>query len=124
MMRNILLVGMGGFIGAVSRYSAGIVIPKFLPSTFPYPTLIVNIVGSFLIGFLMALFLKGQLSESARLFLVVGIMGGLTTFSSFSFETVDLLYKQQIGQAFTNIALNLLLCLSVTTLAYSLFKNS
>ncbi|MBX7147573.1 fluoride efflux transporter CrcB [bacterium] len=123
-MRNILLVGMGGFLGAVARYSTGLIIPRFLPDNFPYSTLIVNVLGSFLIGMLMVSFGKGSLSEGGRLFLGVGIMGGLTTFSSFSYETIDLFHKQQMMPAFFNIVFNIIVCLGATAAAYSLFKNS
>ncbi|HEY9059614.1 MAG TPA: fluoride efflux transporter CrcB [Pseudobacteroides sp.] len=112
-MYKILLVGCGGFLGASARYIISITSAKLLSSNFPYGTFIVNVIGCFLIGTIMESSYKlGNISENMKVFLTTGILGGLTTFSTFSNETVELFLK---GKAFTgilNILLNVALCLA------------
>ena len=88
---NILLVAIGGAIGAAARYLAGVWIAARLGTGFPWGTFFVNITGSFLIGIVLVLVARGTLPAEARLFFAVGILGGYTTFSSFSYETLQLL---------------------------------
>ena len=88
---NILLVAIGGAIGAAARYLAGVWIAARLGTGFPWGTFFVNITGSFLIGIVLVLVAGGTLPAEARLFFAVGILGGYTTFSSFSYETLQLL---------------------------------
>lgn len=93
-MEHILSIGLGGAIGAVLRYWLGNVLTKILGSSFPYGTFCINIIGCFLMGFLMTIIVdKGLLSPAWRLFLCVGLLGGFTTFSSFSYETLTLLQE-------------------------------
>ena len=88
MLRNFLLVGFGGAIGSMLRYGASLVINSAL---FPYATLTVNILGSFIIGMVMGLTLKEEyFLHNWRLFLATGICGGFTTFSSFAAENLEL----------------------------------
>lgn len=107
----ILLVGCGGFLGAASRYIISNYSVKLFGSAFPYGTLIVNVLGAILIGFVMALSLKGTVSPNAKLFITTGIMGGLTTFSTFSYETISLFSAGSIGLGSLNAGLNLFLSL-------------
>ena len=87
-----MLVCLGGAIGSGLRYLVGGLALRWLGADFPYGTFIVNVVGSFLIGLIQEVATTSQLiPESTRLFLTVGIMGGLTTYSSFSYETVRFL---------------------------------
>ncbi len=88
---NVLLVAVGGAIGATARYLAGLWIVARLGAGFPWGTFFVNVTGSFLIGIILVLVEAGTLPAEARLFLAVGILGGYTTFSSFSYETLQLL---------------------------------
>ncbi len=88
---NVLLVAAGGAIGAAARYLAGLWIAARLGAEFPWGTFFVNVTGSFLIGIILVLVEGGTLPPGARLFLAVGILGGYTTFSSFSYETLQLL---------------------------------
>ncbi len=88
---NVLLVAAGGAIGAAARYLAGLWIAARLGASFPWGTFFVNVTGSFLIGIVLVLVEGGTLPAEARLFLAVGILGGYTTFSSFSYETLQLL---------------------------------
>jgi fluoride exporter len=110
MLRTILLVGTGGFIGSVMRYLVQYYMEKTLTSTFPWGTFIANIAGSFIIGMIFALAEKGNLlSAEWRIFLAVGICGGFTTFSSFAFNNLTLLNERAWGSLLLNIGGNLFL---------------
>jgi CrcB protein len=88
---SVLYVALGGAIGAAARYLAGLWIAAYLGAGFPWGTFFVNVTGSFLIGIVLVLVEGGTLPAEARLFLAVGILGGYITFSSFSYETLQLL---------------------------------
>lgn len=116
MLINLLFAGLGGFIGAGARFLAGELL-KF--SHFPLATLGVNVLGSFAIGVLFCL----NLSQSVRVFLVVGILGGFTTFSSFSLDSVKFLLEGELAKGFLNIFFSLVLCLLASYLGILLGKN-
>ena len=104
MLRNILIVGTGGFIGSVMRYLVQVFVEKGLATTFPWGTFIANIAGSFIIGIVFAFAEKGNLINSEwRLFLAVGICGGFTTFSSFAYNNLTMLKENSFGQLFLNV---------------------
>lgn len=104
MLRTILIVGAGGFIGSVMRYLVQFFVEKELSSTFPWGTFIANISGSFIIGVVFALAHKGNLlSAEWRMFLAVGICGGFTTFSSFAYNNLTMLKEQAYGQFILNV---------------------
>jgi len=110
MLRTILLVGSGGFIGSVMRYLVQYYMEKSLISTFPWGTLIANLAGSFIIGIVFALAEKGNLMNAEwRIFLAVGICGGFTTFSSFAYNNLIMLNQKAWGSLFLNIGGNLFL---------------
>ena len=91
-MLQILIIGLGGFVGTVARYGVSVLAYKYAGATFPFGTLTVNIVGCFLIGLVYGVIQeKDVLSTTSRLFLTVGVFGGFTTFSSFGNETLLLL---------------------------------
>ncbi|MDL2290216.1 fluoride efflux transporter CrcB [Paludibacteraceae bacterium OttesenSCG-928-F17] len=91
MLKNILLVGLGGGVGSILRYLASYFTVKSHSGLFPLSTFTVNIIGCFLIGILMGFILKSTaLQEELRLLLVVGFCGGFTTFSAFSYENLKL----------------------------------
>lgn len=98
-MTRVLLVALGGALGASTRYLLGMWIQTRAGSDFPWGTFVINVSGSFLIGIVLGLVNAGTLSAEARLFLAVGVLGGYTTFSSFSYETLELLSDGNI-QAF------------------------
>ncbi|MFZ4124653.1 MAG: fluoride efflux transporter CrcB [Rickettsiales bacterium] len=112
----LVLVGVGGAFGAVMRYSAVQFVSKY--STFPVGTMVVNILGSLLIGMLMA---KLQ-SEPAKLLLVTGVLGGFTTFSAFSWDMLQLLQKQQFAAAAIYILGSVVLSLVAVYAGYALLK--
>jgi CrcB protein len=98
---GVLLVGVGGGIGAVIRYGVSLLVGRFWPSSFPLATLLVNIVGSLAMGLLVGWLAKAMPSwaPDGRLFLAVGVLGGFTTFSSFSLDTIALVERGELGQA-------------------------
>ncbi len=99
---NVLLVALGGAIGSAARYLVGAVIANRFGPDFPWGTFIVNVSGSFLIGVILSLVGGGQLPAGARLFLAVGVMGGYTTFSTYSNETLPLIQGGEFGAATFN----------------------
>jgi CrcB protein len=94
-MKVILAIGTGSFIGGISRYLMSQFVQSRVPSDFPYGTMAVNILGCFLIGMVFAIGDNSSLSEEWKLFLTTGLLGGFTTFSAFSNETVQLLRDSQ-----------------------------
>jgi CrcB protein len=91
-LRNYILAFVGGGIGASARYYLSGAVYRWLPANFPYGNLAVNIIGCFVIGILMtSLEERFIVTPALRVFLTVGILGGFTTFSSFSYETVSLI---------------------------------
>ncbi|EGT3616621.1 fluoride efflux transporter CrcB [Clostridium perfringens] len=103
-----LIVGCGGFLGAALRYLISIFAAKNLGANFPYGTLIANILGALLIGFIMEFSMDSALiSPNMKLFLTTGIMGGLTPFSTFSYETVSMLNNGHMILGIENVILNL-----------------
>ena len=118
----LLAVGIGGFIGAILRFSSSYYINKLIGASFPFGTLGVNVIGSFLIGFL-ALYFEQTIAPNAKALLITGMLGALTTFSTFSLETVLMLQQGLYTKAFFNVALNVLFTLSATVAGMILFKK-
>ena len=108
MLLNAGLIGIGGALGSVTRYLFSLMLRSYLPGVVFAGTLVVNVVGCFLIGSLSSYAEKHILSQSpAFLFLSTGILGGLTTFSAFGLESVTLFQNQQLIQALGSVFLNL-----------------
>ncbi|MCF6331929.1 MAG: fluoride efflux transporter CrcB [Draconibacterium sp.] len=104
MLRNILIVGTGGFIGSAMRYLVQVFVEKGLATTFPWGTFVANVAGSFIIGVVFAFAEKGNLMSSEwRMFLAVGVCGGFTTFSSFAYNNFTMLKEHSFGQLIWNL---------------------
>lgn len=116
-MMHVLLVAIGGAVGSVARYSVGVAAARWLGAGFPWGTLIVNVAGGLAMGLLAARVAPGQ--EDIRLLLGVGILGGFTTFSAFSLETVRLM-EQGPAQAMLYVLASLVLSVGACWLGYSL----
>lgn len=110
-MNQILGIMLGGAIGALLRYLISNGIYAWLGRGFPYGTLAVNVIGSFLMGVLTILLIeKGDVSEVLKLTLLVGFLGAFTTFSTFSMDTINLISQGQIVRACLNMLLNVGIC--------------
>ena len=90
MIGKIVAIALGGSIGAVLRYAVFLLFGRAHEQAFPWHTLLVNLAGSFLIGFLWGVFDRIYVSPGIRLFLFIGVLGSFTTFSTFAFETFNL----------------------------------
>ena len=117
MLEHVLLVALGGAIGSALRFVTSATAAHWLGVTFPYGTMIVNLVGAFAIGFVQQVAIAtGVIPEGVRVFLTAGLMGGLTTYSTFSYETVRLFEGNAWLAAWTNIvgttSLALALCVA------------
>ena len=123
-MLNFFNVAIGGSIGASLRYFAYLFIKNYLLSNYLFlSTLFVNIVGSFLIGYAIMLMETKNLSEDfIRYFLIIGVLGSFTTFSTFSIESVDLLLSKKFFLAFSYMFLSLSLCLLFTFIGLNFNK--
>ena len=107
---KVFYVGLGGFLGSAMRYLVSVYSARLFGTQFPYGTLIVNVGGGFLIGLITGISLPTDLiSPDLKLFLVTGIIGGFTTFSTFSNETAGLLAAGSYSLGVLNICLNLFL---------------
>jgi CrcB protein len=114
LLERALLVALGGAIGSVLRYLASLVAAHWLGAEFPYGTLIVNAAGSFAIGVIQQVGTDALLlPDSTRLFLTTGLMGGLTTYSTFSYETVRLMETDAWHHAWINVAATTILALGL-----------
>jgi len=127
-MRNTFLVGVGGFIGSILRYLISGYVQQFTPSAaFPYGTLVVNLAGCLIIGFLSQLAeVHGLFAAETRVFIFIGVLGGFTTFSTFGNETINLLREGENIPAFFNLIAHIILGLAAVwtgrTLAYIIWR--
>jgi CrcB protein len=111
--QHLLVVGIGGFVGAILRFVVTGLPEKLILAKYgrllPVGTFLANALGCALIGVLMAFVATGKLSQTSRLLLVTGLLGSLTTFSTFGWETVELFRESQVRLALLNVAANVLL---------------
>lgn len=122
-MIKILLVMAGGAVGSASRYLLSGFTHKYFDESFPYGTLVVNLLGSFLIGFLWTIFEAGSFSSNLRTIIFIGFLGGFTTFSTYSFETINLFRGEQYKLAFMNILTNNILALLLVFIGFVAAKE-
>ncbi|MDX2151534.1 MAG: fluoride efflux transporter CrcB [Bryobacteraceae bacterium] len=116
-MPPVLWVGLGSALGGASRYLAYVLMARYFAPDFPVTTLAVNVSGSLALGFFAG---RGELPENVRLFLIPGICGGFTTFSTFSFDLLTLLRASEPGKAALYAAASVLVCLLGTWAGWTL----
>jgi CrcB protein len=123
-MLNLVYVGMGGLLGSIGRYVvAGAVYQVFPNSYFPIGTAVVNILGCFVIGFLNGLTeLHQLLSPEMRTFLLIGLLGGFTTFSTFGYETIAAMRAGDFVPALANVFIQVIVGLSAVWLGYNVTR--
>jgi CrcB protein len=122
--RALLLVGLGGFVGSIGRYVLSGWVHRLMPyAAFPWGTLAVNVSGCFLIGLFSGLADSRQLwGPELRLFVMLGVLGGFTTFSSFAYETAALARDADLLRALANVALQVVIGLAAAWLAYAIAR--
>ena len=114
-MATYLLIAVGGALGSVARAWLGTVVTRFMGPQFPWGTILINVLGSFVIGFFATLTAShGRIpaSPETRAFVMIGLCGGFTTFSAFSLQTLDLALDGRAPQAFANIGISVIVCLA------------
>ena len=119
---TILFIGIGSFIGGICRYLLSLLVQSRFALHFPLGTLIVNVIGCLLIGVVFGLAEKGMVTDEWRLFLATGILGGFTTFSAFSNETIGLLRTGQPGYALVYVTASVAIGLLATYIGLSANK--
>ena len=123
-MIKLVIIGSGGAAGAICRYLTALAVQRWSDSTFPFGTLSVNLIGCFLIGFLGCLFSSAvPIREEYRFAILVGFLGGFTTFSSFGLETFHLLNEGQRWAALGNIVVSNTLGLLLVWLGFRLAER-
>lgn len=122
-MNTLLAVGAGGAVGSVLRYAMTVGIQRVVGPSFPWGTVVVNALGSFAIGLLYVWLVERGENTALRALLMVGLLGGFTTFSSFSLETVTLMMQASFGRAALNVLLSVGLCIGGTMLGIALARQ-
>jgi CrcB protein len=116
-MTQVLAIAAGGALGALLRYWTSTAVHSRLGTTFPYGTLTVNVIGSLLMGFLYIWFIdRLTAGPGLRAFLLIGVLGAFTTFSTFSMETLNLMESGQPGKALMNILVSVSVCITAAGL--------
>jgi CrcB protein len=121
---QVLAIAGGGALGALARFWLSAEVYRLLGRGFPWGTLVVNVLGSFLIGVLFVLFLeRSTAGPEVRSAVLVGFLGAFTTFSTFSLETLNLIEAGQLARAFLNMAASVAACLAACWLGLSLGRS-
>lgn len=123
-MQSIFLfyIGLGGFLGAISRFVISSEIAKYFGNYLPYGTLSVNLIGSFIIG-ILALYFEQNIAPEYRALFITGFLGSLTTFSTFSLETTLMIEQSHYMKAALHMFLNVFLSVGATIFAMVLYKK-
>jgi len=122
-MLRFFVVAVGGAIGTLLRYLVGGLDYRFSNGVFPVSTLVVNVTGSLVIGFLWGIFDRFAISPNLRMFIFIGILGGYTTFSTFSLETFNLIRDGEYRIALMNVILSAVLSIFAVFLGYFISKT-
>ena len=122
---SILAIAIGGAFGSVSRFLVAREMERLLGNFLPYGTLVVNVLGSLALGWLATVFLaRPEINIALRLGIAVGFLGAFTTFSAFSFESVQLMLNGTVWRAALNVAANTVVCLGMCYLGMQLARLS
>ena len=117
---NYLIVFLGAGIGGAGRHGVNALAARLVGTAFPAGTLVINVLGCLLMGLIAGFFaFRGHLPQEARLFLATGLLGGFTTFSSFSLQTLDLLRSGAVVRATINIAGSVALCVAAVAIGHA-----
>ncbi|MEO6012942.1 MAG: fluoride efflux transporter CrcB [Devosia sp.] len=113
-MNAYLLVGIGGALGSMARYGSGVAVGRVWSSTFPLGTLLINIAGSLAMGLLVGYLARTTPAwqADARLFVAVGVLGGFTTFSAFSLDTISMMERGEVGLALLYVLLSVVVAIA------------
>lgn len=123
-MTNLLAIAVGGAFGAVGRFASSQWIYSLLGRSFPYGTLFVNFMGSFVMGFLAIVLIERiAAGPELRAFLLIGFLGSFTTFSTFSLETINLFSNGESLKAFINMLMSVFVCVSACWLGMILGRQ-
>ena len=123
-MTNLLAIAVGGAFGAVGRFASSQWIYGLLGRSFPYGTLFVNFIGSFVMGFLAILLIERiAAGPELRAFLLIGFLGSFTTFSTFSLETINLFSSGESLKAFINMLMSVFVCVTACWLGMILGRQ-
>jgi CrcB protein len=123
MIKSVLIVGIGSFIGGALRYLISTLFKQFCTQGFPWGTLLVNLMGCFIFGVIFALFSKySSTSHPWCLLLTTGLCGGFTTFSTFAYESVLMLQQGNLSGFISYVATSLIAGISLFALGYWIFK--
>ncbi|MGD2074738.1 MAG: fluoride efflux transporter CrcB [Gammaproteobacteria bacterium] len=123
-MSELLAIAGGGAVGALLRYWVSAATYGLTGTGFPYGTLAVNVLGSLIMGFMYAWLLERTLGDTAvRAFLLIGLLGAFTTFSTFSIETLNLIENAELMKAVTNTLLSVILCVGAAALGVGMARQ-